>query len=69
MGWQENKIKYTNAYNKERYDRIVINVPKGLKGKIKAAAEKIGQSVTAYIVNAIENKMAEGKDERKGRTD
>lgn len=65
MGWQENKIKYTNAYNKERYDRIVISVPKGLKEKIKAAAGKIGQSVTAYIVNAIENKMAEGKDERR----
>ena len=65
MGWQENKIKYTNAYNKERYDRIVISVPKGLKGRIKAAAEKKEQSVTAYIVNAIENKMAEGKDEKK----
>lgn len=54
MGWQENKIKYTNAYNKERYDRIVISVPKGVKEKIKAAAEKAGKSVTAYILAAIE---------------
>ena len=54
MGWQENKIKYTNAYNKERYDRIVLSVPKGMKEKIKASAEKAGMSITAYILSAIE---------------
>ncbi len=53
MGWQENKIKYTNAYNKERYDRIILSVPKGVKEKIKSAAERARKSVTAYILAAV----------------
>ena len=57
MGWQENKLAYTREYNKNKYEQLKIQVPKGEKEKIKAAAEKIGLSMTAYVMEAVEEKM------------
>lgn len=48
-----NQIEYINAYNREKYDRITILVPKGRKEEIKATAKKEGLSVNEYIINAI----------------
>ena len=48
-----NQIEYMNAYNREKYDRITIVVPKGRKDEIKAAAKNEGRSVNEYIINAI----------------
>jgi len=46
-----------NAWNKERYARISIVVPKEKKDIIKNAADQSGESVNAYIVNAINNRL------------
>lgn len=57
MGWVENKIKRTREYNRENYEQLKMQVPKGTKAVIKAAAEKEGKSMTAYIMEAVNKKM------------
>lgn len=57
MGWIENKLARTREYNKENYEQIVMRVPKGVKEKIKGAAEKEGKSMTSYIMEAVNEKM------------
>ena len=57
MGWVENKLARTKDYNKENYEQIKLQVPKGTKEVIKAAAEKEGKSMTAYIMEAVNEKM------------
>ena len=57
LGWVENKIERTKAYNKANYEQIKMQVPKGTKEKIKAAAGAAGKSMTSYIMEAVEEKM------------
>ena len=49
--------KAVNKYMKENYDRINLTVPKGDKEKIAIAAAAAGQSVNAFINEAIREKM------------
>ena len=42
-----------NRYNEKAYDRINFVVPKGEKDRIKAAAEKRGESVNSLINRAV----------------
>ena len=51
--------KAQNKYISKAYDRINFVVPKGRKAEIQALAEAAGQSVNAYIAQAV--------DEREGR--
>ena len=44
-------------YNAKAYDRLYIVVPKGNKDKIRAAADAAGQSVNAYILQAVRQRM------------
>lgn len=44
-------------YNAKAYDRINIAVSKGRKEIIRVAAESHGQSINAYIVSAIDEKL------------
>ena len=46
-----------NRYNEKAYDRINLTVPKGDKERIKAAADKRGESVNAFIQRAIKAEM------------
>lgn len=46
-----------NKYNAKAYDRIVIFLPKGEKDGVKAAADATGQSMNAYIKQAISERM------------
>ena len=57
LGWVENKLARTREYNKANYEQIKLQVPKGTKEKIKAAAEAAGKSMTSYIMEAVEEKM------------
>ena len=51
-------IKYKNDFQKEKYDRIIVNVPKGQKVIIDAEAKKQGyKSLNAFVVEAINEKM------------
>ena len=64
MAMSEAKKKANKKWNDEnlteKYDRIQLVVKKGEKDTIKAAADKAGQSVNAYIAQAIRERM--GRD-------
>ena len=49
--------KWNDENMKERYDRIQLVVPKGGKEMIQAAAQTQGQSVNAYIYEAVKQRM------------
>ncbi|MDE5767864.1 MAG: ribbon-helix-helix protein, CopG family [Oscillospiraceae bacterium] len=49
--------KAVAKYKAKAYDRIEILVPKGDKEKIKAHAEKQGESLNAFIKRAIRQCM------------
>lgn len=50
--------KYKNAFQKEKYDRIIVNVPKGQKQIINGHAKKQGyKSLNSFIVDAINEKI------------
>ena len=53
----EKRIATNNRWTNAHYDRINIAVPKGRKDEIKALAEIRGQSVNAYIISAVDEKM------------
>lgn len=52
------KVKYDNNFQKEKYDRIIVNVPKGQKAMIQAHVKELGKSVNAYVVDLINADMA-----------
>lgn len=52
-----NQISYQNSYNKEKYDRISLMIPKGEKNRIKTAAAAAGESVNEYINKAIKQRI------------
>jgi len=49
--------KAVNKYVREKYDRILITMPKGQKEVIQAAAEAAGLSVNAFINLCIQEHM------------
>ena len=51
------KTAAQNKYISKAYDRINLLVPKGVKDEIKAAADAAGQSVNAYILDAVRERM------------
>lgn len=58
MSEKFNQIKYIDEYNKQNYDKVQFRVPKGQKERIKAAADKAGMSLSAFINDAIEAAIA-----------
>ncbi len=42
-----------HKYVKNNYDRLELSVPKGEKATIQQAAKQAGQSVNAYIYEAV----------------
>lgn len=59
MGSSATKAK--NKYNQKNYDRFILNLPKGEKERYKAIAEESDISLSAYIIQAIEEKIARDK--------
>lgn len=50
--------KYKNDFQKEKYDRIIVNVPKGEKDKIFKYAKAIGYtSLNSFVVDSIKKNM------------
>lgn len=53
-----NQIQYQNEYNKQKYDRITIMVPKGMKEQIEESMKAAGfKSRNEFIMAAIREKM------------
>lgn len=55
-----------NKYNDKAYDRINFVVPKGYKADIASAAYQAGQSVNAYILQAVRDRMQRNAADSKG---
>lgn len=53
MPGEFNQVKYQNEYNKQKYDRITMLVPKGEKEVIKEAAKKADISVNELMLRAV----------------
>ena len=49
--------KATQRYIRDSYDRHVLNMPKGKKDLVKAAAEAAGESLNGYITKAVDERM------------
>ena len=50
--------KSKNDFQKEKYDRIIVNVPKGQKNFIDEQARKRGyKSLNSFVVDAINEKL------------
>ena len=49
--------KWNDANLKEKYDRIQLVVPKGVKDIIKAAADQTGESVNGFIWRLIQAEL------------
>lgn len=50
--------RYKNEFQKEKYDRIIVNVPKGEKKLIDEQARKRGyKSLNSFVVTAIKEKL------------
>ena len=56
-----NPTKYKNDFQKQKYDRLIVNVPKGEGDAIKAHAKKKGKSLNGYVVDLIHADMQNGK--------
>lgn len=52
MGKTSSTVK--NRYNAKVYDRVLLAIPKGLKDEWKARAEENGESLTKFVMNAVE---------------
>ena len=67
-----NRNEYTNLYKKEHYDRINILIPKGMKNKIKEAAESMDASISEYIMLLVSEDLSSGSsklsEKKKGFT-
>ena len=49
--------KAVNKYVREKYDKLLLTMPKGRKDIIKAHAEAQGESVNSFINRASDNQM------------
>ena len=49
--------KAVQKYIKDKYDRVVLTMPKGKKEVVQASAARHGLSVNAYINAAIDEKI------------
>lgn len=56
MGSKATEAK--NRYNKKNYDSFLLMMPKGTKEKYSEIAEKSDMSLTSFIIQAIEEKIA-----------
>lgn len=52
-----NQIAYQNEFNRQKYDRINLTMPKGKKERVRVAAAAAGQSVNEYINAAIDRAL------------
>ena len=62
-----NQFAYQNQYNREKYDRVNLTMPKGQKEVVRQKAKKRGQSVNEYINALIMADIAAGQKETDGK--
>lgn len=53
MAYNEAQKRATMKYQKENLEQIAIRVPKGDRANLKEEAERSGESMALYIINAV----------------
>ena len=61
MSTSDAQLKANRKYLKEKLDHISFRVPKGQREIIQAHAERMGESMNAFIARAVEQTMLEDK--------
>ena len=61
MAYDEKAKERTIRYMKEKRDKLTLNLPLGDKERYRQHAEKHGKSLTALIVELIENDIEKDK--------
>jgi translation elongation factor EF-Ts len=54
-------FNYVNQYQKENYDRITVMADKGKKAEYQAAAKSLNMSLSAFIMQCVDEKIASMK--------
>ena len=49
--------KAVTKYVKEKYDRVVLTMPKGKRDAIKAAAQAQSESLNGFVTTAIDERI------------
>jgi len=57
------QAKYIQQYQRDNYDRVNIQVPKGIREEWKKIASSQGKSLNAFIVDAVEERIQNLKGE------
>ena len=64
-----NQYKYQNEFNKEAYDRVSINFPKGQKAIIEEHWRTLGyKSLNAYVNDLIRKDMEKTREGESNKT-
>lgn len=53
----EQRYNKQNEYNKKNYDRVSVMFPVGYREQVRDAAQALGKSLNAYILEAVQEKM------------
>lgn len=61
---KEKGFDYINNYQKENYDRITVMAAKGKKEEYKAAAKLKGVSLSAFVMECVDNEIERMKNKR-----
>lgn len=64
MAYKNKQDMYNNVnrYQKEKYDRITVMASKGKKAEYQAAAKLKGMSLSAFVMQCVDDKIAEMKN-------
>ncbi len=54
-------FNYVNQYQKENYDRITVMADKGKKAEYQAAAKSLNMSLSAFIMQCVDEKISSMK--------
>ena len=52
-------------FNREKYDRVSVMFPSGYRDMVRDRAKESGQSLNAYMLDAMRDKMGTAIEERK----
>lgn len=52
----ESQNKALQNYAKQNYERLIIQVPKGMKDELKEQADAAGISINRYVLEAVEQR-------------
>lgn len=61
MPTRESQKAAVRKHQQEKLDEIKLRPPKGTKERWRAAAEKRGQSLSQFVIEAVEDKIKAGE--------